>query len=225
VKTLDVDHMTFHSTFLHDMFARVLASDPRVVICHLCSIWSMDLTFELAARFEIPLIIAGWTKGQSTDREVMSKGGCDSDAPEFAAMSRATRAFLASLEGDPKYGDFPRSMREVLRRARKRHRSIVLSPHWFLPFDAETYVDTIRSELGWTYPRRSYPGKSTNCALNFVSVHNSLRSYGYTHYHVEMSRQIRQGEMSREQALELLRVDFDRDLLNEIARPLGHTFD
>jgi hypothetical protein len=225
VEVLDVDYMTFRSTFMHDMFERILKTSSKVVICHLCSIWYMDLTFKLAARFKIPIIIAGWTKGQSTDQEVMSKCACNIDAPEFAAMAKSTLEFLATLEGDPKYGDFPRSMEEVLKRAKKRHKSIVLSPHWFLPFDTETYVDTIQSELGWKYPELSYPGKSTNCALNFISVYNSMKTYGYTHYHVEMSKHIREGLMTREEALELLEVRFDAKLLNEIAKPLGYTFE
>jgi hypothetical protein len=224
VEKLDIDSMTFRSTFMNDMFARVLESGSRAVLCHLCSIWYMDLTFKMAARFRIPVIIAGWTKGQSTDQGRMSKCACDISAPEFREMGEATVEFLESLRDDPKYGDFPRSMEEVLRRARKRFKTIVLSPHWFLRQHADSYVETIRRELDWEYPRLSYPRKSTNCTLNFLSVHNSMEFYGYTHYHVEMSRQIREGLMTREEALELLEIDLDLDLLNEIARPLGHRF-
>ncbi len=224
VEKLGVDFMTFRSIWMHDMFSRILHTGSRAVICHLCSIWYMNLTFELAARFRIPIIIAGWTKGQSTDNEMMSKCACNITAPEFADMGRATMDFLDSLKGDPKYGDFPRSMEEVLRRAKKRFKSIVLSPHWFLPIEVDDYVDTIMRELEWDYPKLSYPAKSTNCALNFISVYNSMRYYGYTHYHVEMSKQIRAGLMTRDEALELLRIDFDETLLNEIARPLNYTF-
>ncbi len=224
VEKLDVDYMTFRSTFIHDMVKKILTTGSRAVICHLCSIWYMDLTFKMAARFRIPIIIAGWTKGQSTRQEVMSKCACTIDAPEYKSMGAATLEFLGELRKDPKYADFPGSMEEVLKRARKRHKSVVLSPHWFLPYDTETYVETIQKELDWRYPKFSYPGKSTNCALNFISVHNSMRYFGYTHYHVEMSKHIREGLMTREEALELLRIDFDEQTLNEIARPLGYTF-
>ncbi len=225
VEKLGVDFMTFRSTYMHDMFERILKSGTKAVICHLCSIWYMDLTFQLAARFKIPIIIAGWTKGQSTNQEVMSKCACNITSPEFARMGRATVEFLATLKGDPKYGDFPRSMEEVLKRAKRRHKSIVLSPHWFLPFDTETYVETIQREVDWDYPVLSYPKQSTNCALNFIAVHNSMKHYGYTHYHVEMSKHIRDGMMTREEALELLEIDFGPELLNEIAAPLDYRFD
>jgi len=174
VKILDVDLLQIRSTELHPLIGRMLRSGSRAVICHLCSIWYMDLTFKMAARFQIPIIIAGWTKGQSSDQSVMSKCACNIYAPEYRAMGQATVEFLDSLGDDPRFRDFPRSMEEVLKRAKKRHRSIVLSPHWFLGHDVETYVQTIREELEWEYPRISYPAQSTNCYLNFLAVHNSL---------------------------------------------------
>ena len=66
----------------------------------------------------------------------------------------------------------------------------------------------IQKEVGWQFPRLSYPAKTTNCYLNFISVHRALKRYGYTHYHVEMSKLIREGLMTRAEALEQLRADF-----------------
>jgi hypothetical protein len=136
-------------------------------------------------------------------------------------MARATRDFLATLKDDPRFRDFPTSMEQVVARARKRHKAVVLSPHWFLDSHPDEYVPLIQRELGWKYPRLSYPGKSTNCLLNFLSVHNSMRNYGYTHYHVEMSKLIRQGLMTREEALRLLELNFDQATLDAIGEKLG----
>jgi len=225
VEILNVDFLNYRSTEIHGLLSRLLKSGSRAVICHLCSIWYMDLTFRMAARFDCPIIIAGWTKGQSSDAAVMSKCACNIHAPEYRSMGEATVEFLESLANDPKYSGFPRSMDEVLRRARKlRPRAMVLSPHWFLDHDVSDYVETIQRELGWMYPRLSYPLESTNCYLNFIAVHNSLEHYGYTHYHIEMSKLIRQGHMTREEALRLLRPNYDTDLLNRIAAPLDYAF-
>lgn len=224
VERLDVDFVLHRSTFMNDMFAKVLKTGSKAVLCHLCSMWYMDLTFKTAARYDAPIIIAGWTKGQMTKQPVMSKCACNISAPEYARMGRATRDFLLTLKDDPKYADFPASMEELLARAKKRHKSLVLSPHWFLPYSSDEYLETIRKELGWEFPRLSYPARSTNCSLNFISVHNSMRFYGYTHYHVEMSKMVRDGLLARAEALELLRIDFDEALLDRIAEPLGHRF-
>ena len=222
VEKLGVDFMLFRSDFMHDMFAKIINTGSKAVICHLCSIWYMYLTFKMAARFDIPIIIAGWTKGQSLRQPAMTKCACNITAPEFARMGAATKEFIDQhVRTDPKYKDFPASMEEVLARAQKRHKALVLSPHWFLPYDSQTYVETIERELGWKYPALSYPAKSTNCYLNFISAYNSMKNYGYTHYHVEMSKLIRDGALTRAEALELLKMDFGKDFLNKIAAPLG----
>lgn len=222
VEKLGVDFMLFRSDFMHDMFAKILNTGSKAVICHLCSIWYMDLTFKMAARFDIPIIIAGWTKGQSLRQPAMTRCACNITAPEFLRMGEATKEFIDKhVRTDPKYKDFPASMEEVLARAQKRHKALVLSPHWFLPYDAQTYVETIQRELGWKYPALSYPAKSTNCYLNYISVHNSMKFYGYTHYHVEMSKLVREGSLTRAEALELLKMDFSKELLNKIAALLG----
>lgn len=226
VKALGVDFLYFKSDFMKEMFSRILKTGSKAVLCHPCSMWYMGVAFEMAARFDIPIIIAGWTKGQSTRQGMMTKCGCTVHAPEFAEMAEETRGFLeAYARAEPKYRDFPMSMEEVLKRAQKRHKCIVLSPHWFLPFDEKTNVETIQRELNWKQPKLSYPARTTNCVLNFISVHNSMKHYGYTHYHVEMSKMIREGLITREQALKDLDVNFNRKLLNSIAEKFDYRFD
>lgn len=226
VEILDVDFLFFKSTFMKDMFSKILSSGSKAVICHPCSIWYMDLAFDIAARYDIPIIVAGWTKGQSTKQEVMSKCGCNIHAPEFKAMAIETKKFLEEeLKDMPKYKDFPLSMEEVLKRANKKHKSIVVSPHWFLPFGQEIYVETIKKELGWKAPKLSYPEGSTNCYLNFISVYNSIKHFGYTHYHVEASKLIREGILTREEALSNLKINFDKNLLNIVAEKLNYHFE
>jgi tRNA(Ile)-lysidine synthase TilS/MesJ len=225
VDILGVDFLFFKSTFMKDMFSKILTTGSKAVVCHPCSIWYMDLAFDVAARYDIPLIVAGWTKGQSTNQGVMSKCGCNIHAPEFKAMAQSTIDFLnTELNDMPQYKDFPKSMDEVLKRANKKHKSMVVSPHWFLPFGPEVYVETIKNELKWKAPELSYPGGSTNCLLNFISVYNSVKYFGYTHYHVEASKLIREGYLSREDALKQLEINFDKTLLNNIAEKLNYNF-
>lgn len=222
---LGVDFLFFKSSFMDDMFSKILKTGSKAVICHLCSIWYMQLTYDLAARFEIPLIIAGWTKGQSTKQPVMSKCACNISAPEYAAMSIETIKFIDEhVKMDPKYKDFPHSMAEVVKRAKKKFKSLVVSPHWFLPYEADEYVDLIKRELGWEYPELSYPAKTTNCLLNYISVFNSIKNFGYTHYQVEMSKMIRMGHLLRSEALKDLELNFNKELLNKISERLDYKF-
>lgn len=222
VDRLGVDFVFYKTDYMKDLFKQLIRSRSKAVICHPCSIWYMDLAYTMAARFDAPIIIAGWTKGQSQKQEVMSRCGCNVHRPEFKAMAIETQRFLDQELGRlPKYKDFPRTMEDMLKRAKKRHNAMVLSPHWFLPYSPDDYVQIIRDRLGWDYTASSYPRKSTNCSLNFISVHNAMRDYGYTHYHVELSRLVREGTVSREEALRNLKVDFDDALLGEILSRLG----
>lgn len=226
VEKLGVDFLYFKTDFMNDMFSKILKTGSKAVICHLCSIWYMDLTFKIASRYGIPLIIAGWTKGQSNKQPLMSRCGCNINQLEFVSMAKATKEFLDThVRNDPKYKDFPQTMEEVLLRAKKRQKCGVLSPHWFLPFDSQSYVETIKKELDWEFPKVSYPAKTTNCYLNFISVYSSVKHFGYTHYHVEMSKLIRAGLLIRQEALENLKINFDLDLLNHIGKKLDYVFE
>lgn len=225
VDILGVDFLYFKTDYMNEMFAAILKTNSKAIICHLCSIWYMNLTFEIAARYGIPLIIAGWTKGQSKKQSLMSRCGCNMHQPEFSSMAKAAKEFLDTyVKNNPKYKDFPGSMEEVLVMAKKRHKCAVLSPHWFLPFNSDVYVELIEKELKWKFPKLSYPAHTTNCYLNFISVHNSMKYFGYTHYHVEMSKLIREGLLTREEAIKNLEINFNKELLNNITKKLDYTF-
>lgn len=225
VDILGVDFLYFKTDYMNEMFSAILKTNSEVIICHLCSIWYMNLTFEIAARYGIPLIIAGWTKGQSKKQPLMSRCGCNVHQAEFSSMAKAAKEFLDTyVKNAPKYKDFPGSMEEVLVKAKKRQKCAVLSPHWFLPFNSDVYVELIKRELKWKFPKLSYPAHTTNCYLNFISVYNSMKYFGYTHYHVEMSKLIREELLTREEAIKNLEIDFDKELLNNIAKKLDYVF-
>ena len=226
VETLGVEWLYYRSDRMKEMFARIIKTRSRAVLCHLCSMWYMQLTYEIASNFKIPVIIAGWTKGQAAEQPVLSKCACDIEAPEYRAMGEATQRFLdTQLPQMPRYKGFPNNMGELVARARKKYKISVISPHWFLNKPTSEYVEEIKRELGWRYPRLSYPKESTNCYLNFLSVAQSMKHYGYTHYHVEMSKMIRMGLMVREDALELLKIDFGDDVLDHVLGKMGCTLE
>ena len=226
VQRLGVDWVTLHTTFMKGMFRKVVETGSRVVICPICSLWYMLETYKLAARFEIPIIVSGWTKGQTTGstRSVRSKCACDQNPEEFTAMAAATRQFMAEhVRTDPRYRDFPTSMDEVLTIAKRRYKSkaMVLSPHWFVPAGPEEYVPVIQQELGWRPTERSYPKASTNCALNFLSTQRAVEHYGYSVYTIEMSNMVRLGLVSRGEALRQLEMSFDPELMASVLQRLG----
>jgi hypothetical protein len=220
VDILGVDFLYFKTSYMKEMFAKIINSGSKAILCHVCSIWYMKITFDIAAKYDIPIIVAGWTKGQTVEPDVQTR--YDDLAMEYVSMSKATKEFLEThVKNDPKYKDFPQDMQLLIKKASKRHKTIQVSPHWFLPATADEYTALIQKELKWQFPKESYPAKSTNCSLNFLSVHLSLKHFGFTHYHVEMSKLIRSGQITRDEALRDLAINFDKKTINYLYLQLG----
>lgn len=221
VAKLGVDFLYFKTSYMNEMFSDIVNYHPQVVICHPCSLWYMSLSFEMAARYGIPMIIAGWTKGQYS-QNAQDTGKNKGQNLEFQKMSGETGAFLENYcKKNQKYKDFPKNMDEVIKKANKKHKAVVLSPHWFLPFGPEVYLKLIQEKLGWKPPKHSYPANSTNCHLNYLSVENSLCHYGYTHYHIEMSKLIRQGFLTRQEALSALEFTPEKEIMAQVLDTLN----
>lgn len=225
VEKLGVDWIYFETDFMKDMFRKIVKTKSKVVICPVCSLWYMLKTYEIAAQWDIPIIISGWTKGQTTSskKSVMSKCACDQDPGEYSTMANATQEFMDKyVRTDPRYLDFPASMEDVLNIARKKYKTkaMVLSPHWFVPTGPDEYVKVIKEKLDWDYPVRSYPKKTTNCDLNFLASKLAVDNFGYSHYHIEMSNLIRLGMITREEAIALLEIDYDKEILSPILEKL-----
>jgi len=230
VRILGVDLVTFESSAMKGLFRRIIRTGSRAAICPICSLWYMQVTYEIAARYDIPIIISGWTKGQtsSSSSPVLSKCACNTNGVEYASMVRDTQVFMTqAVREEPGYRDFPVNMEGVLQIAKKKlgSKATVVSPHWFLDTDVEAYVKVLRQELEWEYPARSYPRWTTNCDLNFLATFLTMKHYGFSHYHIEASKLIRAGLLTRDEALERLEIDFDDALLAGILARLDCTLD
>lgn len=216
VNILGTDWVFYKTDFIKDALFEIIRTASKATICHICAIWHTQLLYEASFRYNIPLIVAGWTKGQLTTE--------DENNSAYIPISEATREFVKNnLRKSPKYKNFSLSIRGVLKKTKKPKRSRMISPHWYLEKNPEDKIDILKKELKWRPPDLSYPRGSTNCLINFVNVYLAMKNYGYTHYHIEMSKLIRQGQLSREEALEKLHIDFDKRLIDSILKEGGYS--
>jgi hypothetical protein len=207
VARLGVDWVYLRSDAMREMFAEIVRSRAPVPICPVCSLWYMQATYDLAARYDIPLLITGWTRGQLDTPSASGKAALREDV--FPSITRATAAFLDRLRAtNPRYRGFPGSIAEVRARHPKR---VILSPHWFLPYQRDDYVATIMDAVGWRPVERSWPEFSVNCRLNYLAAWLSMRDWGFTHHHIELSQLVRIGEVTRDEALASLVIDIIRE--------------
>jgi hypothetical protein len=217
VEKLGVDFIFLRTGYMHEAFREVLKTNNTASICQLCSIWYIGEVHRIASTYRTPVVVAGWTKGQVS---VGKKDNKDHQS-EYQSMTEGTKQFIVNtLQKKEKYKDFPATMKEALKTAGKKYKIQIISPHWFIDLGQDEYTDIIKQELEWKAPEESYPKGSSNCLLNFLSVYKSLKDFGYTHYHIELSNLIRQGELTREEAEAMLEVNFGRERLNDIYQRL-----
>lgn len=203
VDILNVDFLYYRTSFMHDAFKLVVEKKAKISICHLCALWYTKLCFETAAKHNIPLIIGGWRIEQMEEKEIDSR---------YLKLSEFTRKFIKeNLHKIDKYKKFPLNKSEAIG---KNSNIRTLSPHWFVGQDDMKNNCILKKELKWKAPRLSYPKGSTNCLLNFVSTYLSMKNFGYTHYHIEMEKQIKNGEISIKEANKKLKIDFDKKFIN-----------
>ena len=211
---LGVDWFYFHSSYMKEMYAETINDKEDFSVCMLCSLWYMQLVYQAASQYNLKLIIGGWTSGQLNVEEKEMRA-LTQDIPGFIDLMRKKYG---------KYKIFPRNMKELNKMYKISKKVKILSPHWFLPFTSEEYVETIKAQLNWRPVKLSYPKKSSNCAVNFVNSYALTKSLGFTHFHVEMSKLIRCGKLSRDEALHSLEanmkdadsVAFAKDALSDL---------
>ncbi|MBU1726595.1 MAG: hypothetical protein KJ880_03090 [Candidatus Omnitrophica bacterium] len=220
VEKLKVDWLYFKSDFMQEMFSEVIKTKSKFSLCPLCSLWYIQLTYQVATQYDLALIISGWTQGQLTSPVLTKRFGSGLQPERMSCILQPESEFLLLCEQIPpfidvmrkkykKYSDFPKSMNDIKKKYRISKKAMILSPHWFLPYDPKEYVELIKNELGWKKIEFSYPAESTNCYLNVLGSYLSMQAYGFTHFHVEMSKLVRLGKLSRQEALDKLDLDIN----------------
>lgn len=210
---LNIDWLYFKTNFMKDAFRTIVESKTKATICHICSLWYLKLSYDTAANYKIPIIVAGWRKEQSDLH--------DNRVDEYEYLSTETKDFIKNyLHKIPKYKNFPLNNKDATKEALKKQKIISLSPHWFTDDQPEDNLSLLKKELSWEQLNKSYPLGSTNCRLNFANVFLSMKNFGFSHYTIEMSKRIRNGEISREEAQKKLKIDFDKKYVNSILKEI-----
>ncbi len=205
VNILDVDFLYYKTSYMKKAFKLAVEQKAKIHLCHLCSLWYVKLCFETAAKYKIPLIVGGWRNEQMDEGENTDK--------RYLVISENTKKFIKNfLHKTKEYKDFPLNKNEAIG---KNKNIKTLSPHWFIGQNDMVNNQILKKELMWKPPKLSYPKGSTNCLLNFVSTYLSMKNFGFTHYHIEMEKRFKNGEISKKEFEEKLKIDFDKDFINK----------
>lgn len=159
-------------------------------ICTACMSLVRGIAMRTALEKEIPMIIYGWSPGQSP-----SMLSVYPRTPEMAsAIIDALSSPLRKLVGDRVRAYFPES--EQLRHCTLPYD---VSPLAFMPYDEKRILDSI-TEWGWEQPEGVGP-HSTSCPLSIFANIVHEKQWGYSPYEIELANMVREGYLTRDEAL------------------------
>lgn len=203
-ENLGVDHLTVKPRFdtLRRIFLASMDLDlypPRALerasgICNSCMALAKGIGLQLALERAIPIIAYGWSPGQIP----LASAFFHFNRQMLQAFLQVAIAPLLKIANDEIAVYFPDQA--LLDRSVDFPYNV--SPLAFLEYDEQVAFDRIKT-LAWEAPQDTDPN-STNCLLNSFANLVHVEQMGYHPYAMELASLVREGYMSREEALDRL---------------------
>jgi hypothetical protein len=179
---------------------------------------------ELAAHFNIPLVINGYSKGQAAMMHDKEKARDWYGRMINVILETGDREFFEAFTGK-----WEMLKKQVIYQSRQDlEKPVEPEKILFIPFFVFKFYKTDKEELqricrkrfDWQPIKVSYPDRTTNCEMIWLNSYRDLNKRNYTHYHDEYSTIIRAGEMTRDQALQDLALSPPPGLLERLAEEI-----
>ena len=200
---------------------------PNLSPCYICGNIIYANVLQIAERFEIPIIFNGYSKGQAskvqnqTNRETLLNFIIELEKIKHHDNFR--KELLSKLETNRK-GIFFNGA-DDLKTTIERGRTITI-PFYALSNEHKTDKSELKkkclAKFDWKEQNTiSYPNRTSNCKIVWLSCYSEIKRHKYTAYHDEYSTLIRKGEMDREQALKDLKFDPPEGLIELLKKDVG----
>ncbi len=221
VSKLGVDHITYRPsyTFMKNLFkvsSTLPIYNPKTLTrisanCNSCiSIVNMT-ALKFAIEKDIPFILAGFTLGQIPSNTIYYKNN-------YAFFKESRGPVLQKLK-DQLGNDVSKYMElneKLLGDGKSYPHNINLL--CLEEISEDEIVEQIKP-LGWEAPA-DVDGCSTNCKINTFNNYVHIKKYGYSPYELELSHLIRNGFLTRDEALKKL-ADQPQDQIEDAKKELG----
>jgi amino acid adenylation domain-containing protein/non-ribosomal peptide synthase protein (TIGR01720 family) len=191
--------------------------------CYFCGNILYVNALEIADRYQIKLVINGYSKGQAAVIQNVDKA------------RRLMGEMLKVIMPDEEFFQEYMRKNELLSRQKifqsKQDLIDAVDPEKILvvPFYIFTFYKTDKEALkkeclarfDFQPQKTTYPARTTNCEMIWLNTYMDLKKMRYSIYHDEYSHMIRAGEMTREQALRDLEMNPPKGLLERLAKEIG----
>lgn len=209
---MGIDWLTFRTTDMKRIFKVLLESRKNIYYCRVCHILLEDIIKTTCLKNGIRLILGGYTKGQSYLKQ---------NALSWI-FEESDRNTIAVLEADGSFSEYMELFSDPIKYAMKNHRGVTqISPFKYLDYNEEEIIRTLEEKYKFKLPQNSWPKHSTNCAFNQVSQYLAVQRFGYSQHETEFSDLVRSGELSRQQAENLMNTPITENDLQKALDILG----
>jgi len=224
---LDVDLFTWQHEmgFMSNLFKYINQSNLKFSTCLLCGTILYINNIELARKFNIPLIINGFSKGAASmitnrDRYVAIVGEVMQEVAKYGD-TEFLRIFKNKFRLMEEH--IILNSKEDFETSRKLNKTLFI-PYYMFKFyktDKEAYKKEMSERFGWEPMPASYPRRTTNCEMIWLNTYRDLKEMNYTYFTEEYAQLIRDGEFTREEAMEDLKFNPPEGILKRFAERIN----
>jgi hypothetical protein len=208
---LDVLKTVFNASAVGDELYPKSALGRASNICTSCMGLAKGIALRICIEKNIPVTAFGWTPGQVP----LAAGIFKSNPAMIRKMQELSVAPLRRLVGDAVRPYFL----EEEHYERPERFPYNIAPFAFMEYDEATIYDYVAS-LGWVRPKDT-DANSTNCLLNSYGIHVHLEQSGFHPYVAELAGMVREGRMTRDEALARINLMPNPNVVNFVTDRLG----
>lgn len=211
-ESLGIDMIIFKTDLFKRVFKYILLTRQPFYYCRLCHAIIDKLVRDIAVKYNINLILGGYTKGQDYIKH-----------PELFWIFKMTDDFVVNeLSKEEEFNEITEMFPNLAKYFSVKYNSIYsLSPFWYVKWNEDDIIDTISERLHFKVPQLSWPQRSSNCLFNFVSQFLAVKRFGYSQHEPELSTLIRKKEISRERALEIINTPITKAEIQFVLDKIG----
>lgn len=180
-------------------------------ICTACIAFSKFGSLRLAIEKSIPFIVFGWSPGQIPLASSIMKN--------TPSMLKATHKVLYDVIREAAGPGIDPFFLQEEHLTPGKELPYNISPLAFLDYD-EVEIRAAISRYGWI-PPSGVDSNSTNCLLNALTIVRHKELHGYHPYAYEQAKLVREGDVTRKEALDKLTQPPDRDVVEAVKKKLG----
>jgi hypothetical protein len=209
---LGIDLIIYKTDVFKRMFKYVLQTKQPFYYCRLCHAIIDKLVRDIALKYNISLVMGGYTKGQDYLKR-----------PELFWIYKATDDFIVKeLAKEAEFNNITEMFPNLAKYFITKYSSVYsISPFLYVKWDEDEVIKAITEKLQFKTPRVSWPQRSSNCLFNFVSQFLAVKYFGYSQHEVELSGLIRENEIARDRALEIINTPISRPEIQSVLDRVG----